>query len=95
MLNYIQRWHRNTVNKIAATLGLPEDLSHHQRARVTHRHVHTVHQRHNRHITDWHHRHNQRIADWHARHLAEVLAGTNGLHRWERFVYRQVSRFAK
>lgn len=77
MLNYIQRWHRKTVRKIATTFGLSEKLSHHHRA-------HAIH-----------HRHNQRVAEWHAQHAAEVMTGTTRLRRWERFVYKQVSRVAK
>jgi hypothetical protein len=38
MLNYIKRWHRITVRKITVTFGLPEDLSHHHRLHVPHRH---------------------------------------------------------
>ncbi|GMA60467.1 hypothetical protein NZD89_12715 [Alicyclobacillus fastidiosus] len=87
MLNYIQRWHRKTVRKIAATFGLPEDLSHHDRAHVPQRHVKKPHA--------FHHRHNQRVADWHAQHAAEVMEGTTRLRRWERFVYKQISRVAR
>lgn len=84
MLNNIQRWHRKTVNKIAAKLGLPEDMSHFHRAHDPHRHLKNAHA--------FHQRQNQRVADWHTEHAAEVMAGTSRLHRWERFVYKQITR---
>ena len=96
MLNYIKRWHRKTVGKIAATLGLPEDLSHHHRSHTPHQHVNKAfNYHHNQRVADWHEQHNQRVADWHARHATEVMAGTSRLYRWERFVYKNVSRIIK
>lgn len=98
MLNFIQRWHRKTVHKIAAKLGLPEDMSHHHRTHAKHPYIKNVrvsHQRSNIRIENWHQRHHQGVTDWHAQHAVKVMAGTSRLHKWERFVYKQISRVVK
>jgi hypothetical protein len=110
MLNNIKRWHRAMVQKIAVKFGLPEDMSHHHHhshalrsnANLHMKRHRAFHQRHAqmakqnaKRLADWQQQHNQRVGDWHARHAAAVMSGTAGLYKWERFVYKNVSRIAK
>ncbi|WMT41523.1 hypothetical protein RE628_02985 [Paenibacillus sp. D2_2] len=95
-MNSIKHWHRKVVRSIALAFGLPEDLSHHHRAHVRHRHANqAIHHPRNQRVANWHVRHNQNVAEWHTRHTAEVMSATDWLGKWERFVYKQIRRFAR
>lgn len=97
MLNYINRWHRIIVRKIAVTFGLSKDLSHHNHLYNPPQHIKINATRHRmgyRHkdLHCWHKEHNIRVAEFHKNHASKIEHGENGnglLASWERFVYNK------